>query len=357
MPYIDFYRRSFTIEFWFYIFNTTDFRIGLVGECVNQTTSHCLHLGIDNNTLYMAFYNNDNQGSTIVVHRQWHHVAFVYDSAARNRRIYLNGLLDNSTSFNSRNVTDYLGQSGYVTICNAAPWIMPWNGYIDQVSVTINQTKTADEILNDASLIAYYSFDNGSLLDAGPNFLQSIAVGQTVVSGRVNDALLFNSTNAYFQTSSFIAFGIINQSFSIALWIKPLNLHGILVHISNQSIGNGWCVPLLGFNSSGILIAQVTSSIIGVPAIPLNVWTHIAQTFSVQHGLQLYINGTLRQTVLGASTNPPYQSMYLTVANQQTGGSSCMWGAIDPGSYAGAVDELHIYNREVNATEIVGLSS
>ena len=37
MAYIDFYRRSFTIEFWFYIIDTTGNQIGLMGECMNQT--------------------------------------------------------------------------------------------------------------------------------------------------------------------------------------------------------------------------------------------------------------------------------------------------------------------------------
>ncbi|CAF0990046.1 unnamed protein product [Adineta steineri] len=357
VSYIDFYRRSFTIEFWFYINNRTSANIGLLGECMHGSTDTCLHLGLsDGSTPYMGFYNDDSAGSSSIVNYQWYHIAFVYNNTARQRQIYVNGLLENITLPNSLSPTGYLGQSGQIIICKSIHWPLNSITYMDQIFVT-QRAKTVNEILNDATLISYYSFDCDSILDSGPNLLQSIAVGQTMITGRVKDALLFNSTSAYFRTSSFMTFGIVNQSFSIGLWVKPANLHGILVHISNQSTGDGWCMPLLGFNSSGILIAQSSSLIIAVPTFPLNVWTHIAQTFSIQNGLQLYINGTLYQIVVGASMTPSYQSMYVSIGSQQMGGSSCMWGGIEPRSYSGAVDELRIYNRQITTAEITSISS
>ena len=50
---------------------------------------------------------------------------------------------------------------------------------------------------------------------------------------------------------------------------------------------------LLGFNSAGMLVAQVSSSVMASSTLPLNVWTHVIQTFSVINDLRLYINGTL----------------------------------------------------------------
>ncbi|CAF0989993.1 unnamed protein product [Adineta steineri] len=347
----------FTIEFWFYINNRTSANIGLLGECMHGDTDTCLHFGLwGGSAPYMGFYNDDSVGSSSIVNYQWYHIAFVYNNTARQRQIYVNGLLENITSPNSLSPTGYLGHSGQVIICKSVHWPLNSITYMDQIFVT-QRAKTANEILNDATLIAYYSFDCGSILDSGPNLLQSIAVGQTMITGQVKDAILFNSTNAYFRTPSFMTFGIANQPFSIALWMKPMNLRGILVHISNQSTGDGWCMPLLGFNSSGILIAQSSSLMIAVPTFPLNVWTHIVQTFSIQNGLQVYINGTLYRTVVGASMTPPYQSMYVSIGSQQIGGSSCMWGAIEPHSYAGAVDELLIYNRQITTIEIAIISS
>lgn len=70
--------------------------------------------------------------------------------------------------------------------------------YIDQVILT-NRSKNASEILLDASLVAYFSFDNQSYLDSGPNHILGTAVNITSVSGRVNQAIKFNSSSSYFQ--------------------------------------------------------------------------------------------------------------------------------------------------------------
>lgn len=356
VSYIDLYRRSLTVELWFYLTNNNDY-MGLFGEYENTTFENCLHYGIqEHSLLYMAFYDDDSESSTIIVENQWYHVAFVYDYDVRERQIYLNGLLEGSTLVQPNTSVIYLGQSGSVTICGSEYWQNNWSGYIDQVSITY-RAKAANEILDDASLIAYYSFDCGSIFDSGPNLLRSTASGITMITGQVKGAVFFNSIGAYFQTSPFMMFGIANQSFSIALWIKPLNLSGILIHLSNQSTGNGLCMPLLGFNSSGSLIAQFSSFIVAESILSVNVWTHVVQIFSITNGLQLYINGILRQTDLATITSPPYQSMYVTVANQQPGVSSCTWGAIDPDPYAGAIDELRTYNRELTIAEICRLSS
>jgi hypothetical protein len=48
-----------------------------------------------------------------------------------------------------------------------------WTGLIDQVSY-VSRAKTATEILSDATLVAYYSFDNGSFYDLGPNKINGV---------------------------------------------------------------------------------------------------------------------------------------------------------------------------------------
>lgn len=357
LPYIEFYSRSFTIELWFYRTYFDNASMGLFAECASLNASHCLHLEIQTNSvLYMGFFLNDGQGSTSLVDNQWYHVAFVYDYTHRQRLIYLNGLMETMSYGSDNAVSPYLGQSGNASIGNVINFGNFFVGNIDQVSITY-RVKTADEILDDASLVAYYSFDCGSTLDSGPNLLHGNAAEQTMVTGRVKDALFFNSSNAFFQTPAFLAFGIANQSFSISLWMKPLSLVGVLVHVSNQSIGDGWCVPMLGFNSSGILVAQVPFSSVTESLVGVNVWTHVVQTFSATNGLRLYINGTLRSASSVASVSPPYQPMYVTVASQRSGGADCMSGSIALRSYAGAIDELRIHNREINVSEICMLSS
>jgi hypothetical protein len=176
--YIDFYQRSFTIEFWFYSINMT---VGpsLFGECPSTVTDQCLHIGLNSySALHFGFWNDDVDSMTILVTNQWYHVAFVYDHDRRQRSIYLNGVLENLNTPDLNAL--YLGQSGSVQIGSILPFADYFIGYIDQVSITY-RVKTANEILDDASLVAYYSFDCGSTLDSGPNLLHGSASGQTFI--------------------------------------------------------------------------------------------------------------------------------------------------------------------------------
>lgn len=47
MSHIDFYRRSFTIEMWFSLTNTTNPNMALFSECTSAIDNQCLHIEID----------------------------------------------------------------------------------------------------------------------------------------------------------------------------------------------------------------------------------------------------------------------------------------------------------------------
>ncbi|CAF4162531.1 unnamed protein product, partial [Adineta steineri] len=70
--------------------------------------------------------------------------------------------------------------------------------YIDQVSLTMS-AKSAGDILNDATLASWHSFDCEITHDSGPNKLQGKAVDVTLASGKVNQALKFSLSSSYYQ--------------------------------------------------------------------------------------------------------------------------------------------------------------
>ncbi|CAF4251321.1 unnamed protein product, partial [Adineta steineri] len=70
--------------------------------------------------------------------------------------------------------------------------------YIDQVSLTMS-AKSAGDILNDATLASWHSFDCEITHDSGPNKLQGNAVDVTLASGKVNQALKFGLSSSYYQ--------------------------------------------------------------------------------------------------------------------------------------------------------------
>lgn len=359
VPYINLVTQSFTVEAWIYLYSlspTADF--GILGECEIRSTDHCLHCILRNDKMYMGFYSDDLTGTTTLTTSVWYHVAYVYDDSLNMKYVYLNGLLDASKT----SIGPFMGASGNVTI---GAWGSTtegyWDGLLDQLTIT-NRAKTSCEILNDASLVAHFPFDNNTS-DIGPNSMSGTYnpqgnSGLSWISGRVNQALNFNSSNSYFQSCGFYALGM-NQSYTIAMWVNPSFQSGTLFHISSAGTGSGgWCLPMIGFSSNGSLVVQTWIGgvvlILG-PILPTNNWTHIVQTYSSTNGLRLYINGGLYNSATANTFSSSTVVMCVLLGSSGLG-KNCQTVLISMGQYSGGIDEFYVYNRELSSTEICSLA-
>lgn len=177
------------------------------------------------------------------------------------------------------------------------------------------------------------------------------------------DVVLF-----YFRTQAtgFVLLGQNSQSFSFSFWIyRTTSGNGTLIHFSSLSNGQGWCVDLLGFSSSGQIVATFwhgnASEVLG-PVIPINIWTHIASTYSFLNGGRLYINGTL----IGSTGTMQFLSsgtmIIITLGNTLQGipvssNGTCNSGLISPAQYYGLIDEFRVYSRELNSGDVVSLAT
>ncbi|CAF1484618.1 unnamed protein product, partial [Adineta steineri] len=350
---------SFTVEMWIYPTSLSDIFYGLFSQHEASATDRLLHLILRYQLLYMGFYSDDLQGATAVsTTNTWYHVAFVYDYRSRTQIVYLNGYQDGLRT----QAGPFLGISGAITIgtfFDSANIIQPFNGYIDQVSLTM-RAKSASEILDDATLTTWHSFDIIPLQDSGPLGLIVTTNDVTLIAGRVNQALNFNSTSSYYQIQSFVLLGTSNHAYSIALWVKRTSTGGgTLVHLSTQTNGQGWCVTLLGFRSTGEIVATNWASsgqeVVG-PVLPINVWTHVASTYSTINGMRFYINGIYNGTTGVMSYIAAQQAVILTLGNPIAGGS-CNSSSIVTSVYSGSLDEFRVYSRELSATEVYALAN
>ncbi|CAF4259461.1 unnamed protein product, partial [Adineta steineri] len=61
------------------------------------------------------------------------------------------------------------------------------------------EAKSAHDILNDATLASWHSFDCEITYDSGPNKLQGTAVDVTLAPGKENQGLNFNLSSSYYQ--------------------------------------------------------------------------------------------------------------------------------------------------------------
>ena len=344
---------SFTIEAWIYPISLTTTDFGIFGQCQTNSANLCFHFTTRNVMLYCGFYGNDLGGSTTLTMNRWSHVACVYDLSTTTQQVWLNGVLDGS-----RTASPYLSSSGPTTI-GMVSYPMPsnfyFNGYIDQVRFE-SRAKSAYELLNDATLCAWYSFDGGSLLDGGPNGINgSLSGSASTVAGRVNQALQFGSGSYFYVPfTSFYFLGVLNYPFTVSLWVKPL---GSYASSTIFFVNAGWCVGFLTMTSSGNIMANlwnggpVPSS---GPVLPLNIWNHIGYTYSFTNGIRLYVNGSLYSTT-GSFTYSASNALAQILLGGCGSGSSCTPGYGGP--FTGALDEFFLYSRELTAAQILALAN
>ncbi|CAF1241000.1 unnamed protein product [Didymodactylos carnosus] len=259
MPFIDLTYKSFTIQAWIYPRSITGEQ-GIFGECASTLLSdQCLSLNIKNGHLHMSL-NLDNElfGSSVLTTSNWYHVTFVYDYSLLQQFIYYNGVLDASSA--SLGVSGpYVGSTGGFTVGYANYSNTYYYGSVDNLIIS-NYANSSCQILNDATLSGYYSFDSTTqpYLDYGINFINAFTSSQTTsVTGRVNQALLFNSSSAYFIAQVFSIHNS-NPPFTVAFWMSLTSItSGTIIHVSQLSTGaTAVCFDLLVLTSSGTLAAQ-----------------------------------------------------------------------------------------------------
>ena len=361
-PYLNMLNISFTWEFWVYpTVNTAADRV-IISQCTAGSTDRCLVFMTRNNRMLFAFWSDDVFGTTSIAPNQWSHMAFVHDHDAATKTIYLNGVLEGyqplSGSLQTTNVNLTIGCE---SIAGGGPSSF-YTGSIDQLRYT-SRVKNASEILDDATLVVSFPFDGATpLVDAGPNYINGTLAGgaRSITGGIAGSAIEFPVNGSFFRVTGLVLLGKSDWPLSLSLWfrITALNGGGTLVHLSGVLNGTGWCIGFLGLTSTGQIYSQLfngsTLPTIFGPVIPVGTWTHAVQTFSVSHGLSLYLNGTLFASV---PTNYLASGLpnTLTFGNPQAG-FYCV-SAYPNQQFYGSIDQIRLYSREITAIEIGQLYS
>ena len=357
-PQLKLYDQSWTFEAWIFITNITSANeFAIVGQCKPISNDTCLHLVVKFKHLYFGTWFDDLTGNTTLLPSRWYHVAFTFDCDTRIQSVYLDGVIDGSRQAD----VCFQGRSQSLTIGAVDMSILErfFDGLIDQLSFT-NRTRSADEILRDATMTAHFSFDNDSIEDQGPLGINGSLVGDTsFAAGRVGQALEVQSINeSYLQVQGLVLLGTSNRSYSFSIWIRPyLLVRSVIIYAASLN-GNSWCLPLLGLTNSSHLITYswngAVRSVIG-PAVVANNWTHVAVTYSSTNGLRLYVNGTLTNTSVPFSFVPSGTPLFLLLGNPNAS-MVCASTLETYGPYTGALDEFRLYSRELAALDVAALA-
>lgn len=128
-----------------------------------------------------------------------------------------------------------------------------------------------------------------------------------------------------------------------------------------RTSGLGWCIPIIGLSSSYQIIGQSWNQTGSVPVIgpvvPLTTWTHVVHSYSATNGVRLWINGTLIGSTGPFMYAPSGARNTITLGSSLNGTANCAFGNIVKGQFYGMMDELRVYSRELNASEVAVLAN
>jgi len=191
----------------------------------------------------------------------------------------------------------------------------------------------------DNSLVAYYPF-NGNANDLTSNGRNLEFHGDpTLVEGKDNSsnnsAYSFDGVGDYLETENIPSF----DNYTISLWAKPASAGTYeAMFSSDNNSGRGFQIDLDGSNFR-IRIAGGGSLVLGT-ALLNGDWTFIAFTYDGTNYIG-YMNDNITESVPGGTT----EFDRFRIGRNRNGNTY----------FAGAIDELKIYNRALTASEISSL--
>jgi chitodextrinase len=217
------------------------------------------------------------------------------------------------------------------------------------VSVTVANTGLPPQ----PGLVASYGFDEGSGTAAadstGNGNHGTLVNGPTWTLGRFGQALSFDGTNDRVTVPDANTLDL-TTGMTLEAWLKPTATGTawktvLFKHRDNNA--TNMVYVMYGNRNTNVPNGEITvgTSVKAAngPAgsgLPLNVWSHLAATFD-NATLRLYVNGT---EIASLATAGPIAT---STGALWIGGNN-VWNEV----FSGAIDEVRIYNRALNASEI-----
>jgi hypothetical protein len=205
-------------------------------------------------------------------------------------------------------------------------------------------------------LIGYWNFNEGTGATtadtSSSNFNGTLANGPSWVTGKFNNALSFDGSNDYVTVPHNTALNFSQISlFSIMAWIKTTqtNYGFIIAKALNEGTYAGYYLhTYLGKLHSTLQTTTSNYRLIRAETTTVNDgnWHHVAWCNDANSpaGHKMYIDGVLQ------TTTTLQDNLFGTVSTTVP----LNFGARNAGGvpFAGAIDDVRVYNRALNATEI-----
>jgi hypothetical protein len=298
---------------------------------------------------------------------QWYHVVGTYDknAGANNLKIYINGVLHNSSTQSNSVVAGNVLNMGLYSGNY-------FNGTMDDLRV-YNRALTLSEISdlyrsgsfvgnsgnnnlltnglmyhfslngNDINWATNTAYDRSGQGNNSP--LVSFSTTSSAVAGKIGQGLNFNGLSTYINTPAFSFLGQVSASFTVSAWVKPRAISGSIFN----NDGGGWNTGLLGFH-----LGKLSFYIHGIGYLDspnsavTNRWVFVTATRDGATGInRLYENGVQVNTNTGAyGASGGSNRFAIGIPNV----GCCQMDT--PGYFNGIIDDARLYNRALSASEV-----
>lgn len=303
----------------------------------------------------------------------WNHVAVTFNSGAV--KLFVNGVqvASSTFAFSSISLTTNVVCFGEDFLIGAAEY---FNGKMDEVriwnvaktSVEINDNKGNCLVGNEAGLLAYYNFENGSgttvtdhvngndgfmiAMDAATDWVTSGSTcGNQILnpSAPAGTALDFDGTNDMVTTGFIMP---VTSAFSIETWVYPRSTNYDRLISNYSSSVNGSILLDTYFatdNGRGIRFniygtGNALFNVGAANALTLNAWNHVAATFN--NGVMvIYVNGFEVVTGTAPFTSIPQITSSFVFGEDKVIGTAEYLN--------GKMDEVRFWSKALSQSEIM----
>ena len=328
-----------------------------------------------------------NVSSPAITINKWYHVATTYNGEITPAmELYINGI-NNATTGGISGYTGRSDNTADITIgYNPYPGTpSPFNGSIDEVliynkslsTLEINQiykaglsqhantnitlqTRTANSYnISDSGLVALWGLNNATGENAtyfkdetGRNNGTCSTCPILTPNGTVGNAMSFDGADDYLKFTNNPSCNLTNIDWSAGAWVYSVGVQNFQAFLASDGLTAGNGSEVLYFEKNGATYRFTGwknggTQTAGTSTLVLNKWYYLMAARN-STSLNLYVNGVLDNA--DTSVTPNFgclgrEGQFMEIG-ANGGGSE---------NFNGTIDEVRIYNRSLNVTEIQNL--
>ncbi|MFG1711010.1 LamG domain-containing protein [Nonomuraea sp. M3C6] len=288
----------------------------------------------------------------------WTHLIGVYDGAAKQLKLYVNGQPNSVAS----NVTAWNAGGGLQigrSLFDGA-YHNYWPGDVDDIKVfgraisdTDAQALAANRNPSGTAAMAHWTLDESAgerRVYGDPNDVSaSVRGGVTLgVPGQDGSAMRLDGTTGYAQTASPVVNA--SQSFTVSAWVRMNNktAWGWQTLVSQDGPTNS--AFFLQYSQADDRWSMSAGGVRALSAKPpaLGEWAHVVGVYdTATKQVQLYVNGVL-QGVKAISVPWAKENGSMAIGRAKANGANVDF-------FAGDIDDVRVFDRVVSATEVSDL--